>query len=157
MSAGAADGPAPKVMSSRAVRSLLSRNLIASLATVDASGAPHVVPIWFRRDGDHLLFPTSSRTKKARNLTRNPRAAAMIHDGSGMNIFGLMLRGRVDIIEGDEARRLNRSIHLRYVSARDLKRPDIGAYLGGDDVTLRLRIEQVVSWDMSGFGKPGGG
>lgn len=136
-------------MAARAARSLLGRSSIASLATVDASGKPHVVPIWFRRVGDALLFPTSSKTKKVRNLRRNPHGAAVVHDGSGMNISGIMLRGPIEIIGGSEARRLNRSIHLRYVSARDLRRPEIAAYLGGDDVTLRMAIEESISWDMS--------
>lgn len=140
----------PRKMSARAISGLLGRRLIASLATIDAGGRPHVVPIWFRRDGDHLLFPTSSATRKVRNLERHPYAAATVHEGSGLDIRGVMLRGRVEIIGGAEARRLNRSIHLRYVSARDLRRADVAAYLGGDDVTLRLAVEESVSWESTG-------
>jgi PPOX class probable F420-dependent enzyme len=138
-------------MSARAIRGMLGRRLIAGLATVDAGGRPHVVPIWFRWDGDHLLFPTSSRTRKVRNLERHPYAAATIHEGSGMGIRGVMLRGPVEIVGGSEARRLNRAIHLRYVSARDLRRAEIAAYLDGDDVTLRMAVEETVSWDIAGM------
>lgn len=150
MSRAASSPLGPNRMSARAIRALLGRSLIASLATVDAAGKPHLIPIWFRRQGNRLLFPTSSKTKKVRNLRRNQYGVAMVHEARGaMDLLGVMLRGPVEIIDGDEARRLNRSIHLRYVSARELRHPEVAAYLGGDDVTLALTMDEVVSWDMS--------
>ncbi|MFN8028232.1 MAG: pyridoxamine 5'-phosphate oxidase family protein [Acidimicrobiia bacterium] len=46
------------------------------LATTDASGAPHVMPVWGVWDGAALWFSSSRGSRKARNLERDPRATA---------------------------------------------------------------------------------
>jgi PPOX class probable F420-dependent enzyme len=50
------------------------------LATVRADGAPHVAPIWFVLDGDDVLLMTGARTRKGRNLRRDPRASLVVDD-----------------------------------------------------------------------------
>jgi PPOX class probable F420-dependent enzyme len=50
------------------------------LATVRADGSPHVVPIWFVRDGDDLVFNTGADTVKGRNLRREGRASLCVDD-----------------------------------------------------------------------------
>jgi PPOX class probable F420-dependent enzyme len=50
------------------------------LATVRASGAPHVAPIWFVLDGDDFVFTTGGESVKARNLRRDPRASMCVDD-----------------------------------------------------------------------------
>ena len=52
----------------------------AQLATVRADGRPHVAPIWFRPDGDDLVFTTWHDSVKGRNLTRDPQAAVSVDD-----------------------------------------------------------------------------
>lgn len=152
MSATAVASPGPKKLSASRVRALLGRSLIASLATVDSRGRPHVVPMWFRRQGERILIPTSSGTVKIRHLAKNPHAAVMVHEvGKAQAASGVLVRGRVEILTGPEALRLNRSIHLRYVSARDLAKPQYAQYLSGDDVTIAVEMERVATWDISGM------
>jgi PPOX class probable F420-dependent enzyme len=50
------------------------------LATVGRDGAPHVAPIWFVLDGDDVVFMTGARTRKGRNLRRDPRASLVVDD-----------------------------------------------------------------------------
>jgi PPOX class probable F420-dependent enzyme len=129
---------------------LLGLRLIATLATVDADGVPHAVPMWFAWDGAGVLIPTSGRTRKVRNLRRTPRATLMVEQcRGGLDVRGVMLVGAVEIIEGAEARRLNRSIHLKYVTAAGLDLPEVRGYLDTDDVTIRLRPDRVATWDLS--------
>jgi PPOX class probable F420-dependent enzyme len=52
----------------------------AKLATVRADGGPHVAPVWFLLDGDDLIFTTENITAKARDLTRDGRAAMCVDD-----------------------------------------------------------------------------
>ena len=142
----------PRRLGKREISSLLKRSSIASLATVDAAGKPHVIPMWFRHLEGALLFPTSSKTRKIRHLTRNPYAAATIHETKGgIGNSGVLLRGRVEVVRGPEAKRLNRAIHLRYVTARQLRSPVLAEYLSTDDVTIRMAIEETVSWDFAGL------
>ena len=45
------------------------------VATVRADGRPHVAPVWFVVQDDEIVFTTWHETVKARNLTRDGRAA----------------------------------------------------------------------------------
>ncbi|MBI5031603.1 MAG: pyridoxamine 5'-phosphate oxidase family protein [Chloroflexi bacterium] len=56
----------------RRVRQFLSRPRVARLATVGSDGYPHVVPIWFRREGDDILFGSDRNNRKVRNILVNP-------------------------------------------------------------------------------------
>jgi general stress protein 26 len=150
----AADADAIAVMplrlSAEEIDELLELRLIANLASINPNGSVHLVAMWFRRDGDRLLFPTSHRTRKARNLRERPAATAMVDRSvGGLDLKGVTVRGTVELIEGSEARALNRSIHERYVSERGLALPEVAAYLGsGDDVTVALPMERVSSWNL---------
>jgi PPOX class probable F420-dependent enzyme len=129
---------------------VLALRLIATLATLGEDGSLHAVPMWFRWDGTSVLIPTNGRTVKIRNLRRSPRATVMVDQcRGGMEIRGVMLRGTGEILEGPEARELNRSIHLRYVSAEGLALPQVRRYLDTDDVTIRVHPERVATWDLT--------
>lgn len=137
------------------IEHLLARRLIASLATVDERGRIHVVPMWYLAMDGLLLFPTSSRTRKVRNIGNSSVATAMIHDArGGPNVRGVMVRGHAEVVVGDQARLLNRQIHIRYMTANGLRQPAVVDLLRGDDVTLRLRVEEVVSWKIKAGRSP---
>ncbi len=59
---------------------LLRRPRPAKLATVRPDGRPHVVPIWFDRDGEQLVFTTWHTTVKTANLRHNPLASLCVDD-----------------------------------------------------------------------------
>jgi PPOX class probable F420-dependent enzyme len=134
------------------IDALLERRLIAKLATIEEDGRPHLVSMWFRREGDALLMPTSRHTRKARNLRANPYAAVVVDDSrAGLDLKGVLVRGRVELVEGDDAVRLNRSIHLRYVTDAGLELEEVASYLTrGDDVTIRVHMDEVHSWNLAG-------
>jgi PPOX class probable F420-dependent enzyme len=50
------------------------------LATIHPDGRPHVMPIWGAWDGTSLWFSSSPRARKARNLSRDPRATITTDD-----------------------------------------------------------------------------
>lgn len=50
------------------------------LATVHLDGRPHVMPVWGVWDGRALWFSCGPRSRKAGNLTRDPRATATTDD-----------------------------------------------------------------------------
>lgn len=139
----------PPRLDRREVDDLLSKRLIANLATLDDDGGIHVVPMWFRREGDHILIPTSRFTRKYGNVSKRPRASVMVDiSRAGLNLRGVLIRGGVEIVRGDEARRLNRSIHLRYVTEEGLELDDVKPYLvEGDDVTIKIAMERIVTWN----------
>jgi PPOX class probable F420-dependent enzyme len=141
----------PLTLAQSEIDELLEACLIANLASINPNGTIHLVAMWFRRDGDAILFPTSRHTRKARNLRRHAQATAMIdRSRAGLDLRGVQIKGSVELVEGPEARRLNHSIHERYVTPTGLADEAVAAYLAeGDDVTVRLAIERVSSWNLA--------
>jgi hypothetical protein len=53
---------------------------------------------------------------------------------AGLNLRGVLVRGRVELVYGEEARQINRLIHLKYVTPGGLNNTKVAAYLSkGDD------------------------
>ena len=69
---------------------------------------------------------------------------------SGLDLRGVQVKGRVELVDGARARELNRSIHERYITEEGLAQPAVASYLsGGDDLTIRLSIERISSWNLA--------
>jgi PPOX class probable F420-dependent enzyme len=69
----------PDVLSEKA-RALISRPVLASLATLNPDGSPQITPLWVDLDGDDVVFNTAQGRKKARNLERDARVAVTVID-----------------------------------------------------------------------------
>ena len=54
----------PPILSSAEIDDLLSKTIIANLATLDNDGGIHILPMWFLRIGSEIYIPTSSSTHK---------------------------------------------------------------------------------------------
>jgi PPOX class probable F420-dependent enzyme len=67
------------VLSEKA-RALISRPVLASLATLNPDGSPQITPLWVDLDGDAVVFNTAQGRKKARNLERDSRVAVTVID-----------------------------------------------------------------------------
>jgi PPOX class probable F420-dependent enzyme len=130
------------------VRELLALRLVGVLATVEPDGSVHAVPMWVSGDDGDIVLATGSRSRKARNLERDPRATLVLHDSRpGGEVCGVSLRGRVELIRGEEATRLVERVHHRYVRPEGLRLPEVEAFLSFDDVALRFHPETAVTWD----------
>ncbi|MFI9404236.1 PPOX class F420-dependent oxidoreductase [Nocardia sp. NPDC052316] len=53
--------------------------VFATVATVGPNGQPHLTVIWLKRDGDDLLFSTTTDRQQGKNLARDPRVTVMIN------------------------------------------------------------------------------
>ena len=70
------------------VRAFLDRHRVAHLATADAGGAPHVVPLCYARLDDRLYFVADDKPKRngpralrrLANIAANPRVALVVDD-----------------------------------------------------------------------------
>jgi nitroimidazol reductase NimA-like FMN-containing flavoprotein (pyridoxamine 5'-phosphate oxidase superfamily) len=139
----------PPILSSAEIDELLSKTLIANLATLDNDGGIHILPMWFLRIGNAICIPTSHHTHKYRNLKARPRASVMIDiSQAGLNLRGVLIRGRVDLLYGEEARQTNLLIHLKYVTPKGLNDAEVASYLSkGDDVTIKVHMDHLISWN----------
>jgi hypothetical protein len=69
---------------------------------------------------------------------------------AGLNLKGVLIRGSVELVEGEESRRINHQIHLKYVTAEGLRDPSVASYLfKGDDITVKIHIDHLVNWNLS--------
>ncbi|MDW0177834.1 MAG: pyridoxamine 5'-phosphate oxidase family protein [Nitrososphaeraceae archaeon] len=130
---------------------ILSMTLIANLATLGEDDTIHIVPMWFIRLGNDICIPTSRHTRKYKNLKARPYASVMIDiSREGLDLKGALIRGPVELVEGEEARKINHQIHLKYVTEEGLNDPSVASYLSkGDDVTVRIHMKHIVNWNLA--------
>lgn len=68
-----------------------------------------------------------------------------------LDLKGVLIRGRVELVYGEEAQQINRLIHLKYVKPEGLSDANVAAYLSkGDDVTVKVHMDHLVSWNLAG-------
>jgi len=82
------------------VRPYFTTANIGHLATVLPDGAPHSVPVWVDLEGDRIAILTSPKSRKARNIGRDPRVAISVTDRENWASMATV-RGRItDRIDG---------------------------------------------------------
>ena len=140
-----------EILADPLVRELLEARLIAVLTTLEPDGAVHAIAIWYAATDDAIVFGTGSRSRKVRNLERDPRATVVLHDSRpGFEVCGATIRGRVDIVSGPGAEELVALVHHRYLTPDGRRLPGPATFLDTDDVALVFRPEVVVTWDQRG-------
>jgi nitroimidazol reductase NimA-like FMN-containing flavoprotein (pyridoxamine 5'-phosphate oxidase superfamily) len=144
-------GVRPLSLTPSEIDKILSMTLIANLATLGEDDTVHIVPMWFIRLGNGIYIPTSRHTRKYKNLKARPYASVMIDiSRKGLDLKGALIRGPVELVEGEQARKINHQIHLKYVTEEGLNDPSVASYLSkGDDVTVRIHMEHIVNWNLA--------
>jgi PPOX class probable F420-dependent enzyme len=112
-------------------RALLDGKNFAVVATLLPDGRPQTSVIWFKRDGDTVLFTTTDRRQKARNLQRDPRVRLTVFDPNDPY--------RTVEIMPDPERHLSRELTNRYLGTEPP--PD---HEGESRLIVRVRPEKVV-------------
>jgi hypothetical protein len=57
----------------------------------------------------------------------------------------------VELVYGEEARQINRLIHLKYVTPEGLSDSNVVAYLSkGDNITMKIHMDHLISWNLAG-------
>jgi hypothetical protein len=83
------------------IRHYLAHSLVMRLATVSATGAPSLTPIWFVVVKGRLIASTAATTVAARNVAAQSRVT-MLLDGekAGQSDYVLRLRGVAAVHDG---------------------------------------------------------
>jgi len=129
-------------------RHFLDAARVAHLATADAAGVPHVVPVCYAVGGNAFYVTIDEKPKRRdvplkrlRNIMENPAVAATVDrwDEDWTRLAWVMLRGRAEILsdgaEHDSAQALLRERYAQY-RAMDLAPLPV----------IAVRIERVTSW-----------
>lgn len=132
------------------VRAFVEAQRVARLATVDADGRPHVVPICFALAGDVLYSAIDEKPKREdygqmrrlRNMAANPRVQVLVDvydDSDWTRLRYAQLRGVARVIEGGDehagAIALLRARYQQYDSMALERRPMIA-----------VDVRRVVDW-----------
>jgi PPOX class probable F420-dependent enzyme len=127
------------------LRAFLSERRYAVLATYGKSRID-LTPIWFLFEDDRFYFATSSGSRKIENLGRNDAASVVVDARDPGRERWVAADGSVEILAGDDSRRINRRIHERYLSPSGLAGELGTALAASDDVTLRLAPSAWRAW-----------
>lgn len=143
-------------MTEAEIADFLERSRTATIATLGASGAPHLVAMWYAViDGD-LWIETKVKSQKVVNLRRNPVMSASIEAGQSYDALrGVTIEGTAEIAEDEETvRAVCEQVYGRYFGpyTDDLK-PAIDEMMK-KRVAVRLRGTRVRSWDHRKLGMP---
>jgi PPOX class probable F420-dependent enzyme len=118
---------------------------IAILATVDARGQPHAVPIWYLYEDGVFVMNVARGSQKHLNVERHPRTT-LVMDRRSLPYYAVMVQGLAEIGPPMDAEaRLRIAIHYlgedrgRAYSARR-------AGDGEETVTIRLRPEKIIEY-----------
>ena len=90
---------------------LLESAAVATVATIDRDGAPHLSSAWVGLEDGEVVFGTLNDQRKLRNLRRDPRVALTVHS-ERVNAWGLreylVVNGTARVTEGGAAALLQR-------------------------------------------------
>lgn len=127
----------------------ISSHRVARLATADAQGRPHVVPVCFAFDGRVIysaldLKPkqvAGNELKRVRNIRENPRVALVIDDYAEdwNSLVYVLIRGTAAILkEGAERERAESLLRRKYVQYQEL--------LEEGCTVLKITPTRITSW-----------
>ena len=131
----------------------IASHRVARLATADAAGRPHAVPVCYAFDGERIysaldLKPKRThalRLKRVRNILENPNVALVIDDYSEDwdRLAYVLVTGTAELVESaDEQRLAERLLRDKY--------PQYARLLGASSPIIRLTPQRVVSWGKLG-------
>jgi len=134
-------------------RQMLDQHRVARLATVDANGAPTLVPVCFVFDGNACYLPIDEkpkrsapeRLKRVRNIEKNPKVALLFDEyfEDWSRLAWVQVHGRAAILSGDG---IDAAEHARAVAALCAKYPQYRTMKLATRPMIRLTVERVSTW-----------
>ena len=136
-----------------AARAFCERSRVARLATADAKGVPHLVPVCYAIEDDSLYVTIDEKPKRTdiplkrlRNIAENPEVAVTVDrwDEDWRRLAWVMLRGRAEILpDGEEHDMAQARLRERYPQYRAMDLAPLPV--------IAVRIARAPAWgDLDG-------
>jgi PPOX class probable F420-dependent enzyme len=127
----------------------LDARRVGHLATADAAGQPHVVPVCYAvtQDAAYITIDEKPKTgdatrmKRLRNIAANPSVALVVdrYDENWSRLGWVMLRGRAEILTGGaEHSQAQAALRARYVQYRSMRLEELPV--------IAIRVARVSGW-----------
>lgn len=132
---------------------LLATARTLQVASLNPTGWPHLVPMWFCVDDDGLIsFTTYGTSQKVRNLERDPRITVLVETGEAYNeLRGISIDGEAEIVRDPAVTFRTRAlIAAKHEGAERPQPPAPGTEFpswASKRVTIRVRPVRTRSWD----------
>jgi PPOX class probable F420-dependent enzyme len=124
------------------VRAFLDGTHLAVIGSTNSDGSPHTTALWYELRDDAIIMNTGVKSRKVRNLRRDPRASVCIADPSPARHVTL-----IGTVTFDEEHVLPDLVSLatRYTG------PEAGPGIAQNiakipHVTLKLNIDRVITF-----------
>ena len=136
-------------MTGQEMHDFLAEKMVMQCSTNGPRGLPHLVPLWFVRDGDDLISWTYAKSQKAKNLERDPRATLGLEEGvQYYELRGVMLECDVQLDRDPErVEQVGLALFARYAGDLGAEIREMIATQAQKRVGLRFVASRVVSWD----------
>ena len=119
----------------------LSETRIGILTTLDSSGWPISMPVWFEWDGSRARVFTTATSRKMRRLNTDPRVSLIVSNEVGQPEYWVAIDGEVEVLK-DGAVELAKRLADRYWDMSDDEhRKAVDSWVVDGD---RLRVLEIV-------------
>ena len=117
----------------------LKSQKILRLSTIDKSGFPHIVPVWYSYNRRVIQIGTNTRTRKAKNVKSNQQVSFSVD-------VGVMGQGTAKLVlEKNKVKRIAKKILLRYFKTMDNK--SVVELLNDTDCIIEIIPEKFSVWN----------
>jgi PPOX class probable F420-dependent enzyme len=131
---------------SGAAADLVARERVCRVATVNAEGQPHLVPVCHAFAGGKLYIGSGDDGAKVRNLKANPKITVTVdlYSDHWASLKGVMVQGRAKLIErGPAFQRAKKKLYEKYSQyAKE------AALAPSDSVIVEITPTHVFSWGL---------
>jgi PPOX class probable F420-dependent enzyme len=125
------------------------------VASINADGTPHLVTMWYLRDGADLCFWTYAKSQKVVNVRRDPRASVLVATGERYEeLRGVSVTGTATVVEDlDAVLAFGEQVYEKYWGPIDDDMVREGVrMMGAKRVVIRVTPVRTTSWDHSKLG-----
>jgi PPOX class probable F420-dependent enzyme len=131
-------------ISDRARTFLARQGLYATIATIDADGAPRQAVVWYRLENDGLILNSKVGRRWPTNLLRDPRIAVAVND-PGPDELWVGLTGTAEPIEDQATAQADiAEMAHRYIADQaEADRIVADTYSKMQRISFRVTVEKV--------------
>jgi PPOX class probable F420-dependent enzyme len=130
------------------IQAFLDRELPAMLGvlgTLRRDGSPHVVPVWYRYDGEAVYVWTTDERAWVRNLLRDARVSFTVPEPEPP-YSAVVMHGRAEVTTSDSPEITE---EIRRITRRYIGEPEVESYIAGWKhlrTIVTIRPERMSAW-----------
>jgi PPOX class probable F420-dependent enzyme len=145
-------------MTPEEIRSFLEGSKTMTICSINASGVPHPMPMWFGIEPDGaIVMTTFTKSQKIRNLERDPRVSLLVEAGEEYaELQGVVIYGDAELVPAtDQVVEILLTVTKRSGAVGQGNDDAVRAGVRGTAskrTGIRVRPQKIVSWDHKKLG-----